>query len=267
MGKLSKRETKLHNEAIEILKQDILSAKDKETVLRQYRPDADHNVSETGTFFTPLDLAGDMMVMSNCGTGSVIDLCAGIGGLAYWHAARYVNKPERIFCVERNPRFVEIGKKIVPEAEWICADVFDVLDMDLGRFRLAISNPPFGALKRHGGNAPRYTGKKFDLHVVDIAAHIADMGTFIIPPNSTNFRYSGRRNHEYCEEREYLKFKEQTGITFSCESIDADYYRDEWQGTSPAVEVAHVDFTCSEYYHTKPIAGQEPEPAQMALFA
>jgi 2-polyprenyl-3-methyl-5-hydroxy-6-metoxy-1,4-benzoquinol methylase len=36
-------------------------------------------------------------------------------------------------CIEKNPDYVAVGRKVVPEATWICADVFD-LPADLGRY-------------------------------------------------------------------------------------------------------------------------------------
>lgn len=55
-------------------------------------------------------------------------LCAGIGVLSY---AAQLECSDRsrcyadITCVELNPHYVEVGKKVVPEATWICADVLD----------------------------------------------------------------------------------------------------------------------------------------------
>lgn len=44
-----------------------------------------------------------------------------------------------ITCVELNPHYVEVGKKVVPEATWICADVLDPFLPDLlGQFDFAI---------------------------------------------------------------------------------------------------------------------------------
>ncbi len=45
---------------------------------------------------------------------------------------------------------MEIGRKLLPEARWINADVFDWRELDLGRYDCAIGNPPFGRVKRQG---------------------------------------------------------------------------------------------------------------------
>jgi hypothetical protein len=50
-------------------------------------------------------------------------------------------------CVEINPRYFEVGRKLLPEARWINADVFDWRTLDLGRYDVAIANPPFGRVK------------------------------------------------------------------------------------------------------------------------
>ncbi|MEU6719794.1 hypothetical protein ABZ897_50780 [Nonomuraea sp. NPDC046802] len=56
-------------------------------------------------------------------------------------------------CVEKNPHYVAVGQRLLPEATWICGDVFDVLSMGLGRFDTALANPPF-ILAPHSTAAP-----------------------------------------------------------------------------------------------------------------
>ena len=50
-----------------------------------------------------------------------------------------------------NPAFVEIGKKLLPEANWICGSAFDksiwdqiTKDLPDNKFDVCVSNPPFG---------------------------------------------------------------------------------------------------------------------------
>lgn len=109
-----------------------------------------------GAFFTPGGLATDL-ILEAFGAGRIIDLCAGIGRLA-WTAHQYLSAhgaAREIVCVEKNPEYVRIGRKILPEARWICGDVFDVPTMDLGgRFDVAVANPPFGRVSREGRTAP-----------------------------------------------------------------------------------------------------------------
>lgn len=60
----------------------------------------------------PLDLASDFAI--DVGTGRVIDLCAGIGVLSYFvkERSKWNSQPTEIICVERNHRYVEIGKNL-----------------------------------------------------------------------------------------------------------------------------------------------------------
>src|ERR1700760_3262460 len=104
----------------------------------------------------------------------VIDLCAGIGSLAfaYYHrdAFRRGNGLE-IVCVEQNFDYVAVGRKVLPEATWILANVLE-LPARLGKFDCASANPPFGRIKS-AGTAPRYTGAEFKYSVIDVASDIA----------------------------------------------------------------------------------------------
>ena len=254
MAKLTKAESKLHHAAVALLSKESLSEQDIEFFYTNWRADAEHDVGRAGAFFTPLGLAYDMAMMgANHREGRIIDLCAGIGVLTYAHINRYYKPNLKFVCIEKNPAYVAIGKKLLPDVEWICGDVFDVLSMGLGHFDAAISNPPFGKVERNGKTAPRYTGAKFELHVMDIAAHLSDYGCFISPQNSFPFRYSGRPYHSHETDRAYDNFHKQTGITLSCDSIDTTMHRDDWHGVSPLVEVGSCDFECKEFYHTKPL--------------
>ena len=129
--RLSKAQIKAHNQAEEILKQDVLSFDDKLFILDNWNEAADFEISATGAFFTPQDLAGDFQIDVLCShdkTIKLLDLCAGIGALSLWayHRANPEHRPQ-ITCVELNHRYVEIGKKILPEANWICSDIIRFL--------------------------------------------------------------------------------------------------------------------------------------------
>lgn len=258
MARLSKRQRKQHEQAEAILRQDVLTMDDREFVFKNWLPMASYDVGAAGVFFTPFDLAADFRI--DAGTGRIIDLCSGIGMLAYWcrNFTWGSETPAELVCVEINPSFVEIGKKLLPEVTWINADVFDVPELDLGHFDTAIANPPFGNIRRHGKSAPRYTGNEFAYHVVDIASDIADHGAFIISQSAAPFNFSGVRCYERKEGREYKKFEEQTGIILEAGcGIDCSIHRDDWQGTSPAVEIVTTDFT---------EAREARKPAQAGLF-
>lgn len=242
MSKLTKKQAKAHAQAVALLQKDELTFDERWFVLENWQESANHVNSEAGAFFTPIGLAHDFSL--EVGGGRIIDLCAGIGGLAfhaYNRASWNPSNPPQIVCVEKNPDYVAIGRKILPEALWICADVFD-LPADLGRFDVAIGNPPFGATPRQGAG-PRYTGRAFEYHVIDIAADLAERGVFIVPQNSAPFRYSGVQCFTVARTDDCEAFELATGVELSpnC-GIDTETYRHEWRGTSPRVEIVLADF-------------------------
>ncbi len=267
-AKLTKAEAKAHAEAVELLKKDVLSYDDRVFVLDNWHEGANHINGSAGAFFTPSGLAGDFAIDA-CG-GRTIDLCAGIGVLAFhvfWRGyyARGQGAPEReIVCIERNPAYVEVGRKVLPEAKWICADVFDFDLRGLGHFGCAIANPPFGATPR-SGSGPRYTGRSFEFHLIDIASDIADYGAFIIPQMSAPFEYSGVQCYRERKSEDYLKFAEQTGIHLEAGcGVDCSYHRDVWRGVAPNVEVVCANF--EDMPRNKARSPTDPEAELRALW-
>lgn len=258
MGRLTKQEAKLHGQACDLVALDRPLTDDERCfVLDNWQEAATAAHGLDGAYFTPEGLA-DVLVQFHIVGERVIDLCAGIGRLAYAFYEGWVHDPstrdrwwngERptIVCVEKNPQYVKVGRRVLPEATWICADVLDLPGMDLGgRFTDAISNPPFGPISRVG-NAPRYRGRKFEYHVIDVAAHIADHGAFIVPQNSAPFRYSGIYQHFWVRNGECQRFEGATGITLGFNTgIDTTDFADQWRGVKPAVEIVAADFTKTE---------------------
>jgi len=252
MAKLSKAQAKAHQEACRILEKDRLSEDEKLFVLEHWQESAKHINTIAGAFFTPVGLARDLAI--EVSGGRIIDLCAGIGALSFFCEDKWNQKSE-IVCIELNPDYATVGMKIVPDARWIVGSVFDI-PKDLGHFDYAIGNPPFGATPRSGG-APRYTGKEFDLHVIDIASDLADYGVFIVPQASAGFKYSGCPaggwpetvkdgvGLGYVERRDDTQERllAQTGIVLgpSC-GIDTSAYDRDWHGVSVRTEIVTVDF-------------------------
>ncbi|WP_163511178.1 hypothetical protein [Fodinicola acaciae] len=150
-------------------------------------------------------------------------------------------------CVENNPQYVAVGRRVMPEARWIQADVLDLPDMAevLGEFDCAISNPPFGPVPRKRNSPGGYTGHRFEYHLIAVAATLARRGVFIIPQSAAPFHYSGKRRLEDGQgDAEYHRFTTATGIDLhpNC-GIDTTYYGADWRGIRPRVEVVTVDFS------------------------
>lgn len=248
MAKLTKAQAKAHQQACDLLDQDALSEDDVEFILANWREDASHVNTTAGAFFTPPSLASDFAL--EVGGPRIIDLCAGIGTLARacWNRQAWDRHngepPLDIVCIEANPDYVAVGRKIAPFATWICASIFNLPD-GLGRFDYAISNPPFGRIKRDG-DGPTYTGSEFEYHVIDIAASIADQGAFILPQFSAGFTYSGNDGpFEFTPSTKYASFVKSTGIELGPGiGIDTSYDGyEKWNGVAPKTEVACADFS------------------------
>lgn len=251
MAKLSKAQAKAHQQACDLLAKDILTEDDKWFVLENWQESARHINTIAGAFFTPVGLARGFSI--EVGGGRIIDLCAGIGALSFMCTQRH-DKPTQITCIELNPDYAAVGRKIVPEATWIVGSVFDL--PSLGHFDFAIGNPPFGATPRDA-KAPRYSGGEFELHVIDVASGLADYGVFIVPQNTAPFRYSGcpkggwpatirnglGNGYLDCPSDTHAKLLAQTGIVLEANcGIDTDEYRNDWHGVSVKTEIVTADF-------------------------
>jgi len=258
MAKLTKAQARAHLEAEKILKQDRLTLDERIFVLESWREDATHINGLAGAFFTPEGLARDFTI--EVSGPDVIDICAGIGMLSFWTALRG-RASGRLLCVELNPNYAAIGRKIVPEAEWIVADALTMDLESIGRFTTAISNPPFGR------PTTRTAGMRhaFEHAIIERASRIARFGTFIIPQSSAPFEYSGRQSFVQRRSDSYEKFHAETGIvlTNNC-GIDCDVYRADWHGVAPSVEIVVADFT-DPTSHTQSLAPPRAPQLQLAL--
>lgn len=254
--KLTKPQIKAHKEAVALvdcgrpLKDD-----EREFILDNWQEAATHINSAAGAFFTPRGLASDFSIEvdgSSCDPGTLIDLCAGIGALSYAVANRF----SRIVCIEINEAYAHVGRRIVPEAEWIVCSAFDPRVLTLGRFAWAISNPPFGRIKADDYRGP-YKGGEFEYKVIEIAGRIADFGAFILPQMSAPFRYSGQNGFREEETDKARKFREQTGIVMepNC-GIDTSMYRSEWRGVAPVCEIVVCEFD-------RPKKAEQPPQAEL----
>lgn len=278
MAKLTKAQRKAHAEAEAILSKDRLTEDEREFVFNNWHEGAECNNAAAGAFFTPFDLASDFAL--DVGTGRVIDLCAGIGVLSYFvkERSKWNSQPTEVICVERNHRYVEIGKKLVPDARWICADVFDWREwwndeLDGQMFDYAIGNPPFGRVRR-SADAPRYKGADFEFHVIDIASQMADYGTFIVPQQSASFQYSGRPYYERRETGRATDFEKLTGLVMEAGAgVDTSIHANDWKDTRIITEIICLEFTDArekqrqqrERIASRPIAQMLSHTEQLAL--
>lgn len=238
MARLSKQEQKLHDRAMELINSDRpLTYEEKEFCYNNYHGDG---LGGSGAFFTPEGLAWDFTIDAHC-TGKVLDLCAGIGRLSFCMLHRC--KPEKIVCIELNPEFARIGKRLLPEAEWITSDVFEFESNE--KFDVVISNPPFGKIKTTDTkDVFEYTGGEFEFKVMTLGQKFAEVGYFIVPAGSAGFAYSGRPYYDgSMKSNKYLKWSKQTGlVTYAGCGIDTSIYRDEWHSTNVLTEVVEVRY-------------------------
>lgn len=269
--KLTRSESNAHNRCLEILKQDSLTNQDKEFVLVNFHEGANNNNSAAGAFFTPIrmsfEFSNEVVYMSGDREIKIIDLCAGIGMLSYPIITRLKNLgiKFRHVCIEYNREYFEVGKKLLPEAEWYCMDVCDVDAIkQLGHFDIAISNPPFGNVGTfREKETPRYKGSNAEYKVIDVAYEVADHGVFLIPQASAGFEYSGKNQYQVVHNSKYKRFMKSTGLELEFGiGVDTAYeylytwdYDDDtttssnWKGVNPVVEFATCSFS---NYRPKP---------------
>jgi hypothetical protein len=240
MAKIAKNKLKLHNEALDLVRLERdLTMTEKEFVLANYKPYAEHNVTATNAFFTPLELAMAATVEMPApydyeNNVKVIDLCAGIGMLsfAYYHYSGFRSGFIDLVCVELEAEYVEVGKKILPEATWIHGSILDIDTEKLGQFDCFISNPPFMKLGDYKGT---YTTSK-------IGMSLAEYGVIIVPQSNCPFRYSGQVQYTEEDNKDYNKFKAAEDIIYSSSCIDTESIDDmKWDNVNITTEVVIVD--------------------------
>lgn len=87
-----------------------------------------------------------------------------------------------------------IGKRVLPEAEWITGDV---LQYSADRFyQVAYGNPPFGKISTSKAFKGRYKGSEFENKVIEHASTFASYGARIVLQGSAGFKYFGHRYYD-----------------------------------------------------------------------
>ena len=236
--KISKQEAKLHNQVMELVESDkSLTLDDKFFILENYQESATNINGLAGAFFTPWGLARDAILEIDNNL-NIVDLCAGIGMLSF--SAMFHKSPKSITCVELNPEYLKVGKRVLPEANWILGDA--LLFNGDSKFDVCISNPPFGVIKTSDYKG-KYKGSEFEYKVIDHASEIARHGMFIIPQLSAGFKLSGNRTFELYPSSKHSKFVSDTGINLiNGAGCDTTMYLDDWHGVSPTCEIVICDF-------------------------
>lgn len=248
--KLTKPQLKIHKQAEIILQKETLTFEDKEYLYEHFNEGAISDVTSESAYFTPLDLAYDFALFAGR-YGVCVDMCAGFGVLSFCARVRdtYHNNIKHQICIERNPKFVEIGKKLLPEAEWIEGDVFDKNIWDYiknkyGTINSIVSNPPFGKVTKTDCNRSwlKYTGAELDIACMEIAMLNCQSDiSMLLPVGSVEFKYSGRPYFDNIENKKISKLRKETGIEFVMTNpgIDTSVY-EQFKNTKIIVE--HVDF-------------------------
>ncbi|TLX78416.1 methyltransferase [Labilibacter sediminis] len=258
MAKLTKDELRKHQQALDLLAKDKLSFDDKLFVLENWHEGAENLNSAAGAFFTPYYLARDFNLEIYEDDNHLIDLCAGIGALSLPHytLCEYNYKESDITCIELNPNYIEVGKKILPKAKWVQMSALDLDELKkLGQFNQVISNPPFGKIKTaqyvDSENELKYKGSEFEFKIMEIGSKIADYGSFLVPQNSTPFKYSGAHYYEDLRTEDngsrlsskVKKFIKETNLHFQFGvGVDTSIYLDDWKGVKPLCEVVNFDY-------------------------
>ncbi|QDU81575.1 hypothetical protein Pla110_33170 [Polystyrenella longa] len=256
MGKLSKQQIKHQSELLDSI-QNNPNDDQIETFYHNFNEQFIGDVTRNSAYFTPLDLAYDFALMSPT-YGYVIDACAGIGHLSFAAKTRdyYQNNIKQLICIELNHKYTEIGKKLLPEADWYTGSIFDeelhkeiMSNYNIQKYDCLISNPPFGSysmkpVPKEQRKWLKYTGSEFDMATIEIGHKLANNASYILPTQSCTFQASG---HSYIkqhkENRKFNKLKKeinQPNLIQHWTSIDTAVY-EQFKNTRVSVECLTVE--------------------------
>lgn len=242
MPKLTKQETKFHDEAEALLSLERpLTPDEVDFIYNNWREDARHLNVKTAAHFTPPDVAWELAVFaSGYDRLSYVDLGAGIGILSHM-VLRHTFENADITCVELNPDYVEVGKRLLPDVNWVQGDMFDKdLWVGLGdRFDTAISNPPFGSPTSKTKGKEWLSSTAAHFATLEVALHVSSgFGVFVFPESDSPmvWRSGGSvqpANHLSSHYRRFNEHYPQAVLTPS--STDIGIYKNQWRGVNPNV--------------------------------
>jgi predicted RNA methylase len=241
--KLSKQQTKLHSQAEDLISSDkILDLDDKLFIIENWNPESSNNITETAAFFTPYGLAEDCVISFFDEPAITLDLCAGIGILSFAYKQKIASwqQEPQLTCVEINPDYVRVGKRILPEADWILGDVFSLYQdgtLKNKKFNGCISNPPFGVIPKRIKRPKNIIASTWEYAIAEIALDLTDEATMILPQGCLPWKFSGRsQKYELVENEKYEKWSEKTGIILES-GISCDTSFHEFKSTKITVEI------------------------------
>jgi predicted RNA methylase len=246
--KLSKAEQKLQREVKALLDSDkTLTFEELEYIYENFNPGSISDVTVHSAYFTPLDMAYDFALFAGR-HGVCVDMCAGIGILTFCAQVRdtYHGNITKQICIERNPEYLRIGRRLLPNVEWILGDMFDQsIWNDIikrhGPIDCIVSNPPFGKVSKTDCDRSwlKYQGADLDIASIEIALKHATYVDMILPTGSVPFKM--KPYYQKVENRKIEKLKSDTGLNILMQNpgIDTSVYG-QFKNTKIQVECVEI---------------------------
>jgi hypothetical protein len=140
-----------------------LTEEERAFVLDYWRASSTARSASDRAHVTPAGLARD--VFRHVGGDRIIDLAAGTGHLAFHDRDRWARWPHGgpgFACIETEAGYVRVGRRVMPAARWIGADIMDIPRMlddhprrTLGVFRTTAWPGPARSTSRREGLSVR----------------------------------------------------------------------------------------------------------------
>jgi len=244
MAKLTKPQLRLHKQCEELISlQRDLKFEEVDFVLDNWMPSAG-DVTSGQAFFTPEHIAYGL-AMCTYHDGHIIDMCAGIGRLS-WEVLRHnLSNPDflEVSAIENNPDFVRVGKKLMPQVNWVEGSIFEKSVWEqLSTASSFITNPPFSLEKIKGEKylSLRSSGL-FAVLEAGLRNTSEHAGTAILPKSAIPWGYkNGSIPHQlkmFMDAECVFK----NGTHWTEEPFDTSIGEDGFIDTEIAVEIASME--------------------------